>query len=315
MRIVSLLPSATELVCLVGARAQLVGRSHECDFPAGLEAIPILTRPRFGNPASSRGIDLAVRELLAAALGVYEIDLTALAAARPDVVVTQDLCNVCAIGEDDVRAALREVAGPAVTLLSLHPTRLAHVWDDVARVGAVLDRPAAAAQAAARLRARVDQVAERAQAAAAAAGRPRVLTIEWIDPVLAGGLWMPELVALAGGEPLAARAGEHAPVLDPAALDALAPEVVLITPCGFPLAQTLAEHAAIVANLPWTRWRERATVRPLTAWAADGNAYFNRSGPRLVESLEVVAACTHPGAFADLGARHAAALVALAPAA
>jgi iron complex transport system substrate-binding protein len=298
-RVASLLPSATEMVCAVGARERLVGVSHECDFPAGVERLPILTRPRKALPKSSGAIDRAVRAMLEDALAVYEVELERLRAVAPDVVVTQDLCDVCAVSLDDVRSALRELAQEDVEIVSLSPLRLADVWGDVRRVGAALGESERADEVARSLEARCADIARRARNAAP----PKVLTIEWLDPVMIGGTWMPELVALAGGEALVTEPGQHAPTLTRAQLAALEPDVVLIKPCGFDLERTGAELELLEKNLPWESWQ---AVRSGRVFAADGNAYFNRPGPRLVESLEILALCLHGEAsFADFAERHA----------
>jgi iron complex transport system substrate-binding protein len=295
VRIASLLPSATEIVCALGARAELVGRSHECDFPPGVEDVPVLTSARIGPLPSSRAIDASVRNVLKDALAIYDIDVEGLRAARPDVVVTQDLCDVCAVSLHDVRAAVARLARQDVAIVNLHPMRLDDIWGDIARVAEAIGRAAAGARAVAALRARVAGIARRA---AMAPPRLRVLTIEWIAPVMVGGMWMPELIALAGGEALVTRPGEHAPTLDRDALAALDPEVVLVKPCGFPLQRTIEELDVLREGLP-RAWRARV-------YLADGNAFFNRPGPRIVESLEILAACLHPELFEDFAVKHAA---------
>ncbi len=298
MRIVSLLPSATEIVCALGAASELVGISHECDHPASIAHLPRLTRARVGG-ADSAAIDRSVRDLLRSALAVYDIELEALASARPDVIVTQDLCDVCAVSLEDVRAAVaRLFAAERVPIVNLHPTRLSDIWADIERTGRALDRDPAPLVTA--LRARVDDIARRA---ATETTRPAVLTIEWISPVMIGGTWMPELVALAGGTPMVSAPGDHAPTLDRAALEAFDPDVVVVKPCGFDLARTERELASLPEMLPWDRWR---AVREGRVYVADGNAFFNRPGPRIVESLEILAACVHPAAFADHARAHAA---------
>ncbi|AUX47282.1 ABC transporter substrate-binding protein [Sorangium cellulosum] len=305
MRIASLLPSATEIVCALGARGDLVGISHECDFPEGLSGVPVLTRPRLRPARSSREIDAAVRDVLRDALAVYDIDLDALREARPDVIVTQDLCDVCAVSLDDVRAAVARLARHDVHIVNLRPARLDDIWADVRRVAEGIGRAAEGDALAERLRARVAGVAARA---AAAPDRPRVLAVEWLDPVMIGGVWMPELIALAGGEPLVTRPGDHAPTLSLADLAALDPDVVLIKPCGFALERTLAEVDLLPRVLPWSSYRAVAQGR---VFLADGNAFFNRPGPRIVESLEILAACVHPGPFADARRAHARSVVRL----
>lgn len=271
MRVASLLPAATEIVCALGARDELVGRSHECDWPADVATVPALTRDRLHAPARFGAIDAAVRALVREAAAIYEVDDDALAAAAPDVVITQDLCHVCAVARADVERALCALARRDVTLVSLSPMTLADVWSDVDRVAAAIGRasvrPALEAQVAAMAR--------------APAARPKLLTIEWIDPVMIGGTWMPELVALAGGEPMVTRPGDHAPTLAFDALAALRPDAVVVKPCGFALERTLAQVDTIRGALPLDVWR-------CPVWLADGNAYFNRPGPRLVDSLALL---------------------------
>ncbi len=295
MRIVSLLPSATEIVCALGARDALVGVSHECDFPADVVGLPVLTRARCRPLSASSGdIDRSVRDVVRDALAVYEIDAARLEALAPDVIVTQDLCDVCAVSLDDVQAAVARLARRDVRIVSLRPTRLGDVLDDVRRVGDAIGRAAAAHALVDALGERVASVRART---AGAAARPAVCTIEWIDPVMLGGLWMPELIDAAGGTPLGPVTGERAPTLDRAALGRLSPDVVLIKPCGFPLARTLDELPLLPRVLPWDAW---PAVRAGRVAVADGNQYFNRPGPRLVDSLELLAAVVHPDRAAPL---------------
>jgi iron complex transport system substrate-binding protein len=299
MRVASLLPSATEIVCALGARDTLVGVSHECDFPEGVAGLPALTRARLKPVTKSRDIDAEVRAILQNALAVYEIELDRLATARPELIVTQDLCDVCAVSLDDVRTAVARLAQrDDIRIVNLHPRRLGDVWDDIARVASALARPETGGRLVDDLRARVADIQARS---AVRDGRPRVLSIEWIDPVMIGGMWMPELIALAGGTALVTRPGDHAPTLTRDALAALSPDVVLVKPCGFALERTLDELETLRASLPWNEW---AAVRAGRVYVADGNAYFNRPGPRLVESLEILAACVHPEAFSDFRRKH-----------
>jgi iron complex transport system substrate-binding protein len=296
-RVVSLLPSATEIVCALGGAGELVGISHECDFPEAIRDRAVVTRSRIAAGGSSRVIDAQVRAVLRDALAIYEVDEAELARLAPDVIVTQDLCEVCAVSLADVRSAVARLVGrdasSAPAIVSLRPTRLAHVLDDIARVGAALGRRDQARAVRAELQRRIDAIAMRA---ASARHRPRVASIEWIEPLMLGGTWMPELVELAGGIPVGVAAGQPAPTIDPAQLAALRPDVILFKPCGFTLGRALDERDAI----------ERAIAGvPARVAVTDGSAFFNRPGPRLVESLEIMAACLHPALFADLAARHA----------
>jgi len=297
-RVASLLPSATEIVCAVGAGADLVGISHECDFPDSVRGLPALTRARIEAVKGSRAIDREVRAILNTALAVYEIELERLEAARPDVIVTQDLCDVCAVSFGDVCAATAKLVHQPIRIVNLHPTRLDDIWDDILRVADALGRPAEGAEVVAELRRRVTEVARRAWTCA---DRPRVVSIEWLDPVMIGGMWMPELIERAGGIPLATAPGDHAPTLTMDALRALEPDVVLINPCGFPLERALEEIALLRTALPWAVW---PAVRNGRVYLVDGNAYFNRPGPRIVESLEILAACVHPEVFEDFRKKH-----------
>jgi len=296
--VASLLPSATEIVCAVGAEADLVGISHECDFPESVRHLPALTRARLRAARTSRGIDREVRSVLQEALAVYEIELARLEAARPDVIVTQDLCDVCAVSFDDVCAATAALVHQDIRIVNLHPTRLDDIWADIARVADALGRTAEGGAVVRDLRARASEITRRSSDAGK---RPRVVSIEWLDPVMVGGMWMPELIERAGGLPLVTRPGDHAPTVTRDALRTLAPEVVLIKPCGFPLERTMEELSLLRATLPWESWD---AVREGRVYVADGNAYFNRPGPRIVESLEILAACLHPDAFAELRRKH-----------
>lgn len=289
-RVVSLLPSATELVCAVGGEAQLVGISHECDFPAAIRDRRVLTSSRIDPHASSGAIDRAVRAVITDALSIYAVDDAGLAALAPHVIVTQDLCEVCAVSLDDVRAAVARLAHREdIRIVSLSPTRLADVLDDVVRVADALDRHDTGLEVRGQLQARIDAVAARRPPA-----RPRVVTLEWIDPLMIGGTWMPELVELAGGLAIGAIAGEPAPTVS--SIVELNPDVVVVKPCGFSLARALEERDLIDRAVAGTHAR---------VYVTDGNQFFNRPGPRLVESIEILAAAIHPETYPDFAAKHA----------
>ena len=302
-RVASLLPAATEIVCAVGAAADLVGISHECDFPEAVRSLPALTRARVHPVGTSREIDREVRRVLQDALAVYEIELARLEAARPDVIVTQDLCDVCAVSFDDVCAAAAKLVDRNIRIVNLHPTRFGDVWSDIARVAEALGRTAEGADVIRSLQARAAEIAARS---AARRARPRVVSIEWIEPVMIGGMWMPELIEMAGGTPVVTRPGDHAPTLTLDALRELSPDVVVVSPCGFPLDRTLEELPQLRGALPWESW---PAVRTGRVYVADGNAYFNRPGPRIIESLEILAACLHPGAFPEFRRKHRSAVM------
>ena len=289
-RIVSLLPSTTEIVCALGLREQLVGRSHECDYPAGVQSLPALTAARFDD-GSSREIDGRVRNLVQRGLSVYDVDAAQLRALEPTLVLTQDQCKVCAASRDDLEAALRDWTGSAPELVSLEPATLGDVWNDITRVGQAAGVPERAEALRAELTDRVSEIGEKC---GGIAPRPRVACVEWIEPLMSAGNWMPELVALAGGESLFGSAGAHSSYMEWDALRACDPDFLLVIPCGFDLARSRAEVSALQAQPGFSSLR---AVRTQRVFLADGNAYFNRSGPRLVESLEILAEVLHPDRF------------------
>jgi len=289
MRIVSLIPSATEIVCALGAGAELVGVSHECDFPPEVRGLPALTRPKIGVDDTSPAIDQSVRALVERGLSVYEIDVDRLATLAPDVIVTQQHCEVCAVSYSEVVAAVRGVLGPATVIVSLASNVLADVWRDIAAVGAALGRASASAELVADLRGRLDAI----RVATAGRERPVIACVEWLDPLMMAGNWVPELVDIAGGAYPFADPGAISRVADWDALVSAAPDVAVLMPCGFKIDQTRREFAAVTSR---PQWRALPAVGAGRAYVADGNAYFNRPGPRLVESTAVLARLIHPEA-------------------
>jgi len=291
MRIVSLLPSATEIVAALGLADQLVGRSHECDFPRGVERLPALCEPKLRIDGSSREIDRDVKAIVADGLSVYRVDAERLRELAPDVIITQTHCEVCAVAESDVLAATRDWAGTGVRIVSLAPNRLDDVFADIARVAAALGVPRRGKAVGAALRERMATLASRMRSLA----RPAVACIEWLDPLMAAGNWVPELVSIAGGRNLFGEAGQHSPWLEWEAVCRADPDVVVAMPCGFGLARTHRELAAL-GRLPG--WADLRAVRGGRVAAVDGHQYFNRPGPRLVESTEILAEILHPGVVA-----------------
>lgn len=294
-RVVSLLPSATEIVAALGCGAWLVGRSHECDFPPGVERLPVCTRPRIDIAGTSADIDERVRGAVESALSVYEVLEGTLRRLRPDVIVTQDQCEVCAVSLAEVEACVAAWSGRPVKLVSLRAQTIAGVHDDILAVAKALDVGDAGAALVAAIACRNDAIAAAAKRLKA---RPTVACIEWTDPLMAAGNWVPEMVAMAGGHDLFGAAGEHAPALTWQALRAADPEAVIFMPCGFGLERTRAEAAALARATPG--WGDLAAVRSGRVYATDANSFFNRPGHRLAESLEIMAEILHPEAF-DFG--------------
>ena len=287
-RIASLVPSATEIVAALGLAGSIVARSHECDWPPAVAQAPACTRARIDTTLPSGTIHEEVGALLGAALSLYDLDTDILRAARPSHIVTQDQCAVCAVDLPVVEAAAAQFLEAPVEIVSLAPMRLGDVWDDIARVGAALGVDAAPVRAG--LRARVDAIAERARGLRPA----RVLAVEWSDPPMAAGNWVPELVAAAGGIDILGAEGGNAPTIGADAVRAADPDAIVLMPCGYDLARTLADGRALLADPAWAGLR---AVRAGAVYATDGNAFFNRPGPRLVESLEILVEILHPTHF------------------
>jgi iron complex transport system substrate-binding protein len=291
-RIASLLPSTTEIACALGFQDRLVGRSHECDFPPGVEGLPALTQPKLDTSRSSREIDASVRALVREGLSVYRVDADRLRELAPDVILTQDQCEVCAASLADVEAALAGWTGVRPRIVSLRPQGLGDVFVDIQRVADALDAPEQGRSLTVRLANRIAEIGERS---GRLAHRPSIVCIEWIEPPMAAGHWMPELVSLAGGRVLL---GESAAPSQWITLEALAladPDLIAVLPCGFDLATTRRELRALASH---EAWRQLRAVREGRAFLADGKALMNRPGPRLIESLEVLAEILHPEEFA-----------------
>lgn len=291
-RVVSLIPAATEIVHALGRGNGLVGRSHECDRPPGVVELPSVTEPKYEADGTSYGIDESVKALLQEGLSVYRVDAEALDRLRPDVVVTQDQCEVCAVSLAEVERAVRELVQSNPTVVSLAPTQLADILDDVRRVAEVLD---VSVQARERV---VDEIVHSLEAVTEALGgsvrRPDVAVVEWLEPLMAAGNWIPELVEVAGGRPLFGRAGAHSPWMEWDDLRAADPEVVIVVPCGFTIDRT-AEEMELLTDRPG--WSDLRAVREERVYVADGHHFFNRPGPRIGETAEILAEILHPDLF------------------
>ena len=287
-RVVSLLPAGTEIVAALGALDRLVGVSHECDYPAAVAALPRVTASAVDGNATSRDIDAGVRRLMDAGRPVFALDAAQLAALRPSLIITQSLCDVCAVTDGDVRA-LGAVLDPAPALLPLSGTTLAGVWDDIAAVGGALGLEPAAAALLVSIQRRLRRVHD--TLGSARAPRPRVVVIEWLDPLFVAGHWTPELVKRAGGIDVLAAPGTHSVQVDIARIRDARPELVLFAPCGFDVVRSERESRALLATAAW------AWVSELPAWALDGNALTSRPGPRLADAVEAIAAIIAPSLF------------------
>lgn len=289
-RIISLLPSATEIVCALGCGGQLVGRSHECDFSAEVTSLPVCTESKLLPYSSSRQIDEQISNLLGASLSIYRLNTRLMQELKPDLILTQSQCDVCAASEADVAKALGNWPGSPPQILSLTPHRLADVWEDIRRVAAVLGVAEPGREVLRALKNRCVDVIEKA----CLLQRPSVACLEWLDPLMGAGNWVPELVELAGGKNLFGEAGKHTGRLKWEELRAADPEVIIALPCGFDLPRTRAEMSSLL-NKPG--WSDLKAVRKQRVFICDGSAWFNRPGPRVVESMEILAEILHPEKF------------------
>lgn len=286
-RIVSLLPSATEIVCALGLEDRLVGVTHECDYPASVKSLPKVTRTLIPTDASSAEIDALVRDRLGAQSALYALDMEVLERLRPDLIVTQALCDVCAVAETEVRSAACMLPG-APTVLNLEPETLDEVIACIGQVANAAGVPERAGSLINVLRDRVDAVASRSKAIT---HQPRVALLEWVDPPFSTGHWNPELVRLAGGEDGLGRPGQKSVTLRWEQVIEWQPEVVLISCCGFTAERALQETAVLHGV---RGWEDLPAVRDDRVYVTDGTAYFSRPGPRLVDSLELLAHVIHP---------------------
>ena len=292
MRLVSLLASATEMIYALGCLDQLVARSHECDYPPEVLALPVVSRVQIESETSSAHIDAQIKQLARSslapddaamkALSIYAIDVGLLQELQPDVIFTQTQCEVCAVSERDVTRAVEQLTGLRPRIVSLAPYRLDDVWEDVVRVGEALDRRAQAEQLVQRYQQRLARLhaltTNRSE-------KPRVAVFEWLDPLMGSGNWAPELVASAGGDNVFGEPGQHAPWLSWEELLAADPDVLVLAPCGFTLERTLQDVPLLQQHPSWQSLR---AVNNGRVYALDGNAYLNRSGPRLVETAEIL---------------------------
>ncbi len=293
-RIVSLIASATEIVAALGLEDRLVGRSHECDYPPSVKNMPQCSEAKIDVHGTSREIDNRVKAILQDAVSVYRVFPEVLERLKPTVIITQTQCEVCAVSLKDVEAAVCELVSSRPKIVSLEPMALADVWRDIRTVAQALEVQDRAEVLIADLQSRLSKLESRV---AELSERPRIACLEWIDPLMAAGNWVPELVEIAGGQNLFGEPGRHSPWMSWEELVAADPDVIAIMPCGFDIPRTLAELGPLTSRPDWPKLK---AVRTGRVYVADGNQYFNRPGPRLADSAEIVAELLHPEAF-DFG--------------
>jgi len=281
IRVVSLLPSATEVAVALGLQDNLVGRSHECDFPPAVRDLPICTSTKIEKGLSSRAIEDRVKEIVTKGLSVYDVDAPLLRSLKPDVILTQSQCAVCAVTPADLQAALDEWVGTPPVLISTAPDNMADVYGDFREVGAAVDRAAQAESVIAQMQGDL-----RALAARQSGTRPKMLALEWLDPIMIAGNWVPELVEAAGAESALVETGVHSHWIEFDQVREADPDLIVLMPCGYGLEQTLGEARPMFACEPWTELR---AVKQGRVFAVDGHHLFNRPGPRLIQSAQVLA--------------------------
>jgi iron complex transport system substrate-binding protein len=305
-RIVSLIASATEIVAALGLGRFLVGRSHECDYPPEVLALPACSEPKIDVHATSRQIDARVKSLAGDAISVYRVFPDLLRQLEPTHIITQTQCEVCAVSLRDVEEAMAQLIGQHPKIVALAPMCLDDVWNDIRIVGRSLEVAERADDLVQRLRGELDGLSGRvAQSSCRPSScrpsscrpsscRPSIACLEWIDPLMSAGNWVPELVEIAGGRNLLGTAGKHSPWLAWDELVACDGDVIAVMPCGFDIARTRAEMTPLTQD---ARWQTLRAVREGRVFLTDGNQFFNRPGPRVVESARILAAILHP----DLG--------------
>lgn len=290
MRICSLLPSATEILYALGLGDSVLANTHECDFPPEAASKPALIRPRVDPRAEPGEIDRQVSELVARGESIYALDAELLARLAPDLVVTQDLCHVCAASPDDLATALTRLP-KTPQVLALTPHSLVDVWNDIRRIGQATGHCKQAEELASKLEEAVREIESKA---ARAGKRPRVLCLEWLDPYYVGGHWVPEMVARAGGEDVLGRAGEPSFRVTAEQIAKSRAEIIVVMPCGYTLERAAKEVRAM--KVP-CGWNDLAAIRERRVFAVDANAYFSRSGPRLAQGVALLAQIFHPDLF------------------
>jgi iron complex transport system substrate-binding protein len=281
-RVISLIASATEIVHALGHGHELVGRSHECDYPPDVERLPLCSESRVNIHADSREIDRQVRSSVGQALSVYRVFDKELQRLQPTHIITQTQCDVCAVSLKDVEEAVCKLVDSHPQIVTLEPMELEDVWTDIQRVADALGDTTGGERLIASLQERLSEIARSVQPDAP---RPTVLGVEWIDPLMSAGNWIPELVEIAGGRPLLAEKGKHSPWIDWDTVREADPEVIAIMPCGFDIPRILRELPPLTERPDWGELR---AVRNGRVFVTDGNQYFNRPGPRVVESAQIL---------------------------
>ncbi|HEX7367535.1 MAG TPA: cobalamin-binding protein [Pelobium sp.] len=287
-RIISLLPAATEIICALGLEKQLVGRSHECDYPESIQSLPVCSDAKFVSGGDSAAIDAQVKEILTDALSIYQINKELIQSLKPDVIITQNQCEVCAVSEKDVENALANLLVNDAQLISLSPNTLTDILREIKETAISLGVEERGSQLIEDLQERIDIVKHKLKFFP---DKPKVAMIEWLSPLMIAGNWIPELVEIAGGIAVLAENGKHSPFVDWQQIYDANPDIIVLANCGFNIGRSLQE-IDLLLNQPG--WRDIEAVKNNRVYVADGNAYFNRSGPRIVDTIEILAEIITP---------------------
>jgi len=285
-RVLSLLSSTTEIIYALGCGDRLVGRSHECDYPAEVSELPICTIPKFNVDGTSREVDDEVKSLVQSALSIYYINEKLLKELKPDIIFTQSQCEVCAVSVSDVENALKNITGLSSRVISVEPNSIEDIFNDILTIAQILNVRNKGKELVELIKAKIDSTEKIVYQKSS----PSVAAIEWIDPLMAAGNWVPQLIRVAGGENLFGEAGKHSPWMKYNDLLEQDPEIIIVMPCGYDIKKSLIEIKTLESKKGWGSLK---AVRNRNVYITDGNQFFNRPGPRIIESLEILLEIIH----------------------
>jgi len=290
MKIVSLIPSATEIIAALGFKSYLVGRSHECDFPKDVNKLAICTLPKINPEKPSIKIHEDITELLKKALSIYDVRVDILEKLKPDLIITQSQCDVCAVSLKEVEKAVCSLTNSNVKIISLEPNSLSDIFEDIKKVAKALKVPEKGDKLIKKMKSEIEKIKEKSKNLQ----EKRVACIEWIEPLMAAGNWMPELVSIAKGKNIFGIAGKHSSWIKFEDLKNTDPDIIVILPCGFNIERTKKEMGPLTSKEDWSSLK---AVKSKNVFLTDGNQYFNRPGPRIVDSLKILVEIFHPEVF------------------
>ena len=285
-RVLSLLSSTTEIIYALGCGDRLVGRSHECDYPEEVSELPICTIPKFNVDGTSREVDDEVKSLVQSALSIYYINEKLLKELKPDIIFTQSQCEVCAVSVSDVENALKNITGLSSRVISVEPNSIEDIFNDILTIAEILNVRNKGKELVELIKAKIDSTEKIVYQKSS----PSVAAIEWIDPLMAAGNWVPQLIRVAGGKNLFGEAGKHSPWMKYNDLVEQDPEIIIVMPCGYDIKKTLIEIKTLESKKGWGSLK---AVRNRNVYITDGNQFFNRPGPRIIESLEILLEIIH----------------------